>query len=131
MSCKKNSGFSIPNLPFPYPLRSSSDKTCLPFSEDGFVLINGIFDGENKCVRINDFASKIALIKMGFFGSNTNKEFNSLFFSRINSNKINKELNQSSIQKPDYSNGVYTLNAFNLTKALTKLNIFENNEQMV
>lgn len=110
-------------LPFPYPmLHSEQRSTIWPFKEEGFVLINSILNHSDKLVLVTETAAAFALIKMGFFGLNSNKEINNFYLNH--KERFNKEVSPFSL-------GYYSLNVVDIPMALTKFEHDINNSNQV
>lgn len=112
MSEKKSFSLSQLNPPFPYPLQCHQTQS-LPFCEEGFLLIYASLDESKPAVVVNDLPAIIALIKMGFFGSNSNKHLGTLFYLK----DYDKNCDQT---KSNYSNGEYLLESFEIPRACTE-----------
>ncbi|KAI2807767.1 tRNA-splicing endonuclease subunit Sen2 [Blomia tropicalis] len=108
------------NLPFPYPMKNSESKTIWPYKEEGFVLIQAKLDLENKCVVVNETASIFTLIKMGFFGINSNKELTHFYLMEsINLDDHTQGSHQTN-KNTNFSLGYYSLNSVEIPPALVK-----------
>ena len=117
MSVKKFVNQSNVNLPFPYPMASANAKSIWPFNEEGFVLIHATLNQTDKFVMINDEAAIFSLLKMGFFGYNSNKEINHFYLiESMNLEARNKTQKPSS----NFTLGFYSLNQIDIPEACSK-----------
>lgn len=55
---------------------STSIKPLWPFKEEGYALIYATVSEPDRLVAVHDVPAIFSLIKMGFFGFNSNKEIN-------------------------------------------------------
>ena len=117
MSEKKFVSQSNVNLPFPYPMVSANAQKCWPFKEEGFVLIYATLDQADKFVIIKDEAAIFALLKMGFFGFNSNKEMNHFYLIE---SLTNEERCKTKNFSSNFTLGYYSLNSTDIPMACTK-----------
>lgn len=126
MAEKTSVNASNVNLPFPYPMLSADKQKIWPFKEEGFALLYGTLDHSEKFIIVKDDAAIFTLLKMGFFGFNSNKEINHFYeMENLNDGKRNKKV------KANFKLGFYSLNTTDIPMACTEFEHDANRSNVI